>query len=115
MDEQGRFVARVDFSKDHKELADSSYRRYEDLSFAAYVTDATTNRTEQRRFRVRLTKEPIHLYVNEGRYRQAKGLPLAFYVSASYADGTPSRVRSHGHRRGADHRDAASRASPRAK
>ena len=90
LDEQGRFVARVDFSNDHKELADSSYRRYEDLSFAAYVTDATTNRTEQRRFRVRLTKEPIHLYVNEGRYRQAKGLPLAFYVSASYADGAPA-------------------------
>lgn len=90
LDEQGRFVARVDFSKEHKELADSGYQRFEDISYAAYVTDATTNRTEQRRFYVRLTKEPIHLYVNEGRYKQAKGLPLAFYLSASYADGTPA-------------------------
>ncbi|HVF45509.1 MAG TPA: MG2 domain-containing protein [Pyrinomonadaceae bacterium] len=90
LDEQGRFVARVDFSEEHKELQGSGYSRYEDLAFAAYVTDATTNRTEQRRFRVRLTREPIHLYVNEGRYTQAKGLPLAMYVSASYADGTPA-------------------------
>lgn len=90
LDEQGRFVARVDLSKEHKGLADSGYQRFQDLSYAAYVTDATTNRTEQRRFYVRLTKEPIHLYVNEGRYKQAKGLPLAFYLSASYADGTPA-------------------------
>lgn len=90
LDEQGRFVARVDLSGEHKELADSSWRRFEDLAYAAYITDAMTNRTEQRRFYLRLTKEPIHLYVSEGRYRQAKGLPLAFYLSASYADGTPA-------------------------
>lgn len=90
LDEQGRFVARVDFSKEHKGLADSDYQRFQDIAYAAYVTDATTNRTEQRRFYVRLTKEPIHLYINEGRYKQAKGLPLAFYLSASYADGTPA-------------------------
>jgi hypothetical protein len=90
LDEQGRFNARLDLSKEHAELADSDYRRFEDLGYAAYVTDATTNRTEQRRFYVRLTKDPIHVYVNEGRYRQSKGLPLAFYVSASYADGRPA-------------------------
>lgn len=90
LDEQGRFVARVDLSGELKQLADSGWRRYADLGYAAYVTDATTNRTEQRRFYLRLTKEPIHLYVNEGRYKQAKGLPLAFYLSASYADGTPA-------------------------
>jgi hypothetical protein len=90
LDEQGRFVARVDLSGEREELADSGWQRYTDLGYAAYVTDATTNRTEQRRFYVRLTKEPIHLYVNEGRYKQAKGLPLAFYLSASYADGTPA-------------------------
>lgn len=90
LDEQGRFVARVDLSGELNELADSGWQRYADLGYAAYVTDATTNRTEQRRFYLRLTKEPIHLYVNEGRYKQAKGLPLAFYLSASYADGTPA-------------------------
>jgi A-macroglobulin TED domain/Alpha-2-macroglobulin family/Carboxypeptidase regulatory-like domain/MG2 domain/A-macroglobulin receptor binding domain/Macroglobulin domain MG3/Type II secretion system (T2SS), protein G len=89
-DEQGRFLARVDLAAEHKELAGEDYRRFSDLDFAAYVTDPTTRRTEQRRFTLRLTKDPIHLYVAEGRYRQAKGLPLAFYVSTFYADGTPA-------------------------
>jgi hypothetical protein len=90
LDERGRFVARLDLSKEHADLADSHYRRFGDLSYAAYVTDPTTNRTEQRRFKVRLTKDPIHVYVNEGRYNQSKGMPLAFYVSTSYADGRPA-------------------------
>ncbi|HEV2861747.1 MAG TPA: MG2 domain-containing protein [Pyrinomonadaceae bacterium] len=90
LDEQGRFVARVPLAKEHEELADSGWRRFDDLTFAAYVTDPTTNRTEQRRLSVRLTKDPIHLYVIEGRYRQSPGLPLALYVTTFYADGTPA-------------------------
>jgi|GEM_PF-304352 len=90
-DEAGRFVARLDLSKPHAELAESDWQRLEDVAFAAYVTDPTTNRTEQRRFRLRVTKEPIHVYVNQGRYRQTEGLPLAFYVSTFYADGTPAQ------------------------
>ncbi|HEX8293566.1 MAG TPA: MG2 domain-containing protein, partial [Pyrinomonadaceae bacterium] len=86
----GLYLARIDLAGEHEELAGSGYQRYRDLDFVAYVTDPTTNRTEQRRFQVRLTKEPIHLYVIQGRYRQAEGLPLAFYLAASYADGTPA-------------------------
>src|SRR5205085_11442852 len=89
-DDQGRFVARLDLAGEHKELAGEDYERFRDLDFAAYVTDPTTRRTEQRRFSLRLTKDPIHLYVTEGRYGQAKGLPLAFYVSTFYADGKPA-------------------------
>jgi hypothetical protein len=74
LDEHGRFVARLDLSKEHADLADSRYRRFGDLSYAAYATDPTTNRTEQRRFNVCLTKEPIHVYVNEGRYNQSCAL-----------------------------------------
>jgi hypothetical protein len=91
LDETGRFVARLDLAGEHRGLADSDWQRFRDLGFAAYVTDPTTNRTEQRRFSLRLTKDPIHVYVNEGRYRQAKGLPLAFYISTFYADGTPAQ------------------------
>ncbi len=87
---EGLYLARLDLKKEQEELAGSGYQRFRDLDFVAYVTDPTTNRTEQRRFQLRLTKEPLHLYVSEGRYRQAKGLPLAFYVAASYADGTPA-------------------------
>ncbi|MDT5261156.1 MAG: hypothetical protein QOC61_160, partial [Acidobacteriota bacterium] len=90
LDEQGRFNARIDLSGEHAELRDADYQRFRDLDFAAYVSDPTTNRTEQRRFSVRLTKDPVHIYVNEGRFRQAKGLPLAFYLSTFYADGTPA-------------------------
>ena len=86
----GLFTARLDLTEDHEDLAESSYERLRDLNFVAYVTDPTTNRTEQRRFALRLTTQPLHLYVTEGRYRQAKGLPLAFYVAAYYADGTPA-------------------------
>lgn len=90
LDADGRFVAHLDLSGEHRKLAEADYSRFEDLDFAAYVNDTTTGRTEQRRFSLRLTKDPIHVYVNEGRYRQAKGLPLAFYVSTFYADGTPA-------------------------
>jgi A-macroglobulin TED domain/Alpha-2-macroglobulin family/Carboxypeptidase regulatory-like domain/MG2 domain/A-macroglobulin receptor binding domain/Macroglobulin domain MG3 len=90
-DDAGRFLARVGLADEHKELADADYRRFSDLDFAAYVTDPTTHRTEQRRFTLRLTKDPIHLYVAQGRYRQARGMPLAFYVSTFYADGAPAQ------------------------
>jgi uncharacterized protein YfaS (alpha-2-macroglobulin family) len=90
LDASGRFVARLDLHAAHKELSGLEYSRVQDINFAAYVTDATTNRTEQRRFTLRLTKEPIHIYIIEGRYDQAAGLPLAFYLTTFYADGTPA-------------------------
>jgi hypothetical protein len=89
-DDAGRFVAHVDLKQDHKEIAEEEYSRFTDLHYAAYFTDSTTNRTEQRRFDLRVTKDAIHIYVAEGRYRQAPGLPLQFYLATSYADGTPA-------------------------
>ncbi|MFL6212066.1 MAG: MG2 domain-containing protein [Pyrinomonadaceae bacterium] len=89
-DDAGRFVAHVKLADDHKDFADESYNRFRDLTYAAYYTDPTTNRTEQRRFDLRLTREPIHIYVIEGQERPANNLPFEFYVSTSYADGTPA-------------------------
>lgn len=86
----GRFRARINLAKEHEDLFGNSWQRFADLNYAAYLTDPTTNRTEQRRFRLRVTKEPIHIYVTPGNYRQATGLPLVFFVSTSYADGTPA-------------------------
>lgn len=91
VDADGRFIAHVNLQEEHEELADESYSRFRDASYAAYLTDITTNRTEQRRFALRLTKDPIHIYVTEGNYDQAEGMPLAFYVAASYADGRPAQ------------------------
>src|SRR5207237_8753428 len=39
---------------------------------------------------LRLTKDAIHVYVVGRNYRQARDFPLEFYVSTSYADGTPA-------------------------
>ena len=87
--DDGRFVANINLQAEHKELADRDYSRFEDLNYTAYFTDPTTNRTEQRRFDLRVTKDAIHIYVSEGRYRQARGFPLEFFMATSYADGTP--------------------------
>ncbi|HYG81520.1 MAG TPA: carboxypeptidase regulatory-like domain-containing protein, partial [Pyrinomonadaceae bacterium] len=89
-DERGVFSAHVDLSEEHAELQGEDYSRYHDLSYAAYFTDPTTNRTEQRRFDLRLTKSAVHVYVIEGGERQAAGLPLKFYLSTYYADGSPA-------------------------
>jgi A-macroglobulin complement component/carboxypeptidase family protein/alpha-2-macroglobulin family protein/MG2 domain-containing protein/A-macroglobulin receptor/macroglobulin-like protein len=90
VDSEGRFVAHIKLGNEHQKLKDEDYSRYRDLSYAAYFTDSTTNRTEQRRFDLRLTKNAIHIYVVAGSFRQAKDFPLEFYVTASYADGTPA-------------------------
>ncbi|HMX25178.1 MAG TPA: MG2 domain-containing protein, partial [Blastocatellia bacterium] len=91
LDGGGRFSTRIDLTAAHKEFADENYKRFEDLSYAAYVTDATTGRTEQKRFDLRVTREPIHIYVIGLDYNQSDALPLQFYLSASYADGTPAQ------------------------
>ena len=88
LDAAGRFVAHIDLRKAYAELAENDYQRFKDSSYTAYVTDASTGRTEQRRFDLRATKEAIHAYVIEKRPRTAGA--LEFYVSTFYADGTPA-------------------------
>ena len=92
LDQSGRFVATLDLAKHHSELAERDYSRMEDLSYAAYITDVSTNRTEQRRFDLRVTKEPIHIYVIEDGI-PARNAPLNFFVSTFRADGTPVACR----------------------
>ena len=93
-DAKGEFVAKIDLKDDHEELSDSDYMRFEDITYAAYFTDPTTNRTEQRRFDVRVTKEEIHVYViGDYSAHNHAALPLKFYVSTSYADGSPARCK----------------------
>ncbi|HKC65179.1 MAG TPA: MG2 domain-containing protein, partial [Pyrinomonadaceae bacterium] len=91
VDERGVFVANINLANEHEKLQKEDYSRFHDLSYAAYVTDSTTNRTEQRRFDLRVTKSAIHVYVMEGGASQARGFPLQFYLSTYYADGTPAQ------------------------
>src|SRR6185369_6908789 len=90
----GSFTADLDLSSHHEDLEDNEYNRFEDITYAAYFTDPTTNRTEQRRFDVRVTKDPIHVYVVED-YGSSynRKLPLKFYVLTFYADGSPARTK----------------------
>jgi A-macroglobulin TED domain/Alpha-2-macroglobulin family/MG2 domain/Carboxypeptidase regulatory-like domain/A-macroglobulin receptor binding domain/Alpha-2-macroglobulin bait region domain/Macroglobulin domain MG3 len=87
------FRARIDLKKDHSELQENDYQRFVDLPYAIYFTDSTTNRTEQRRCNLRITKQDIHIYVirPDGNYYDSSRLPLRFYVSTFYADGSPAQ------------------------
>lgn len=90
LDASGRFVTKIDLTEAHKEFSDDEYDRFEDRTYAAYLTDATTGRTEQKRFDLRVTRDPIHVYVIGLDYRATENMPLQFYVSTSYADGKPA-------------------------
>jgi hypothetical protein len=90
LDNEGRFTARINLEADHKDFEDSDYSRSRDINYAAYVTDLTTGRTERRRFDIRITREPVHVYVVEANNRQTEGFPFQFYVSTYYADGSPA-------------------------
>ena len=94
-DAKGVFVARIKLEDAHDDLKDSGYQRFRDVTYAAYFTDPTTNRTEQRRFDLRVTKESIHVYVllEDYGWNYNRKLPLKFYVSTFYADGSPARCK----------------------
>ena len=66
-------------------------RVFEILHLTAYFTDSSTRRTEQRRFDIRITKEPIHVYLIKDEGRDVEGMPLSFVVSTDYADGSPAQ------------------------
>src|SRR5262249_27847649 len=85
----GSYVANFDLRDENSRLRGDQWERFRDLPFTAYVTDPTTNGAEQRRFEIRLTKEPIHIYMI--RYaHQHPDLPILGYISTFYADGTPA-------------------------
>jgi len=91
LDSDGKFTAHVDLTEDFRDFKEYSYQRFEDVSLAAYVTDLSTKRTEQRRFKLRLSAQPIHLYLSTAGPITADA-PFVLYVTGSYADGTPASM-----------------------
>lgn len=90
-DESGLFTAHLNLDAGHARLKEDQHVRFEDLHYAVYYTDPGSGRTAQKRFDLRITREPIHIYVI--RSRQAGGrLPLPVYISTSYATGTPAQA-----------------------
>src|SRR6185369_11682048 len=74
---------------DAEPIETSRWSPSSDTTYAAYVTDPSTGRTERRRFDLRATLHPIHVYV-VGEPVRHPSLPSALYVSTFYADGTPA-------------------------
>ncbi|MBL8113150.1 MAG: carboxypeptidase regulatory-like domain-containing protein [Acidobacteria bacterium] len=66
--------------------------RFRDTPFEAAVTDSTTGRTERRRFDLRTSEEPIHVYLL-GDPPRHPALDSDIYVSTFGADGTPASCR----------------------
>ncbi len=90
-DAGGKYEAKIDLGPAQDEFKGDGYAKFRDLSFTAYFTDATSNRTEQRRFDLRLSKEPIHVYVNRDRRGGEANpkIPYRLYVTTFTADGKP--------------------------
>ena len=85
----GSFKAHIPLTADLEEYRHSDpSNEFEDLHLAAYVTDASTGRTEQRRFDLRVTEQAVHLYVTTG--DQPKGMSELLNLAATTADGTPA-------------------------
>src|SRR6202795_2786902 len=87
----GHFKGSFDLEEDFKKFQENDYERFEDLTLAAYLTDSSTGRTEQRRFKIRVTAQPIHLYVTTSP-TTTRAEPIVLYVMSSYADGSPAQV-----------------------
>ena len=86
----GKYIVKVDLNEAQNELKNEDVRDFRDVRFAAYFTDSSTNRTEQRRFDVRVSKKPIHVYLignNYGKFNPK--MPLRYFVTTFSADGKP--------------------------
>jgi len=90
LDAKNEFQASIDLSKEHAALHEADWRRFDDIRYAAYVTDASSRRAQERHFDVRISRDDIHLYVLSAAGGLPSGLRPEFYVSASFADGTPA-------------------------
>jgi hypothetical protein len=90
LDAQNEFQTTLDLSKDHADLNDADWKRFEDLRYAAYVTDSSSRRTQERHFDIRISRDAIHLYVLNAAGVLPVGLRPVFYISSSLADGAPA-------------------------
>ena len=86
----GSYTATIPLAAEHKSLAEETRNKYDDFEYVARYTEEASGRSEERRFRLRITKEPIHVYMFATDSRQSAGFPLRFYVITSHADGSPA-------------------------
>lgn len=87
LDDKGHATFTIALEEFHGAFAGDRYKQFEDLRYAAYVTDPSSGRTEQRRFTIRVSRDPIHIYVFGD---SASGGRARFYLSSYYPDGQPA-------------------------
>jgi hypothetical protein len=90
LDEHGDADVKLDVADEFADLKSSESERYRDVQYRAYVTDASTGRTEPLNFTVRLTRNPVHIYLNRMDGNDHEG---DYIVSTTYADGAPAACR----------------------
>jgi hypothetical protein len=90
LDANGDATLSLKVEEEFDRLKSDSWERYRDVEYRALVTDATTGRTEPRNFAVRLTKEPVHIYLNQIGSNERDG---EYILSTSFADGAPAPCR----------------------
>ncbi|MCI0485259.1 MAG: MG2 domain-containing protein [Blastocatellia bacterium] len=89
-DSEGAFAATIPLADEHEELKETDGSKYDDPEYVARYTETASGRSEEKRFRLRVTKEAIHVYAFSTEARQTPKLPIRLYVIANYADGTPA-------------------------
>jgi hypothetical protein len=85
LDEKGNYDLKLKLAQPFEEFADQNYERFRDLSYAAYITDKTTGKTEQRRFTIRISHDRVHMYITREEYA---GGVASFYIATYFPDGT---------------------------
>lgn len=88
LNDLGQFKLHVDLKELHDDFQSESYRKFQDHTYAAYVTDTTSGRTEQRRFKLRISHDPIHVYVSNDAIDENH---MMLHISTFYPDGAPAQ------------------------
>ncbi len=87
LDVEGNAALKLKVDDEFGLLRDDQWERYRDVTYRALVTDASTGRTEPRNFAVRVSKEPVHIYLNPIGAGERDG---DYMLSTVFADGTPA-------------------------
>lgn len=90
-DARGIFSGTVDLSEARNYLDKYEDKMYRDLLFTASFTDPTTNRTQQKRFAVRISREQINVRMIRQPADPNPEVPYLFYITTFYPDGTPAK------------------------
>jgi hypothetical protein len=87
IDANGDSTLTLKVADEFDDLKNDTWRRYRDVKYRAMVTDASTGRTEPRNFVVRLSREPVHIYLNAIGTSNREG---EYLLSTVFADGAPA-------------------------